>query len=385
MSAVNRLTQQLRLLTASAPLSAVNTAGKAPFKVAVVGSGNWGTTVAKIVAENCTAHPELFEPEVRVWVREEKVNGKNLTDIFNSEHENVRYLPKIKLPHNLIAEPDLLKAVEGANIIVFNLPHQFLAGVCKQLKGKVNPKARAISCLKGLEVTPQGVYLLSDVIENETGLHCGVLSGANLATEIALEKYSETTVAYNRPKDFFGEGDVTNDVLKALFHRPYFHVRCVQDVAGVSIGGALKNVVALCAGFVEGKNWGDNAKAAIMRRGMLEMINFSKRFFPETDINTLTVESAGVADLITSCAGGRNFKVGRAFGKESGSGKTIQDIEKELLNGQSAQGVITCNEVHELLKNKNMQKDFPLFETTWGILHGEIKIEDLPEILYHAN
>lgn len=353
-----------------------------PFRIAVIGSGNWGTTIAKILAENCLSRPRLFRHHVLMWVYEEKVDGRNLTEIINLDHENVRYLSGVKLPRNLRANPDIVEVAKDADLLVFNLPHQFLPRVCKQLKGHIKPYCRGISCLKGLEVNSEGVKLLSTVITEQLGISCGALSGANLAPEIARGSWSETTVAYKIPEDFQGAGnDIDHFVLKAAFHRPYFHVRVVEDVAGVSVAGALKNVVALAVGFVEGLGWGDNAKAAIMRTGLLETIKFSQIFFPELRQSTFTKESAGVADLITTCAGGRNVKVGRYMAE---TGEDAETAEKKLLNGQSSQGIITAREVHELLKNVNRLDDFPLFEATYQILYGSESIENLPLLLENS-
>lgn len=350
-----------------------------PFRIAVIGSGNWGTTVAKICAENAAARPHLFRRHVPMWVFQEQVDGRNLTDIINEDHENVRYLPGVKLPRNLRALPDIVEVAKDADLLIFNLPHQFLPRICSQLKGHLRPTCRAISCLKGLEVTPNGPKLLSTYITEQLGIACGALSGANLAPEIARGMWSETTVAYQIPDDFQGVGeDIDHFVLKAAFHRPYFHVNVVEDVAGVSVAGALKNIVALAVGFVEGLGWGDNAKAAIMRVGLLETIQFSQMFFPQLRQSTFTKESAGVADLITTCAGGRNVKIGRYMAE---TGEDAETAEKKLLNGQSSQGIITAREVHELLKAVNKTGEFPLFEATYQILYGSESIENLPNLL----
>lgn len=345
------------------------------FRVAIIGSGNWGTAVAKLVAENCHEQTDLFQPEVQMWVRQEQVDGRNLTDIINSEHENVRYLPGIKLPSNLIANPNIQEVARDADILVINIPHQFLKSVCDQMEGIDYSKKVAISCLKGITVTPAGCTLLSDYIYQRLGLWCGVLSGANIATEVAKEKFSETTVAFPKSPNY-KLGDPDEALMKHLFQRPYFHVHVSTDTAGVSIGGALKNVIAIGAGLVEGAGWGDNAKAAIMRRGLLEMIEFGKVFFPGVEVGTFTHESAGVADLITSCAGGRNVKIGRAY---ASSNKSIEQLEKELLNGQSAQGIVTCKEVHELLVASGRTKQFPLMEAIYDIICNGLPIDELPK------
>lgn len=356
-----------------------------PFKCTVIGSGNWGCTVAKVMAENTVERPLEFEREVTMWVHEEIVNGKPLSHIINTEHENVKYLPGIKLPNNLVAQPDIGEAVKGADLIVFNIPHQFLGRILSTMKGKVSPHARAISCLKGLEVNPTGCKLLSSYIEEELGIYCGALSGANLAPEVAKQKWSETTVAYRLPKDFRGAGnDIDKDVLKHLFHRPYFHVRVIEDVAGVSIAGALKNVVAMAAGFVEGMGWGDNAKSAVMRIGLSEIVRFTELYFKhmKPDVNTLTNESAGVADLITTCAGGRNVRVGKYMAEHDVSAEQAEQI---LLNGQSCQGRHTTREVYEFLTYKGDLDKFPLFHVTYDIIYKEFPMERLPERVEHAD
>ena len=91
-----------------------------PFKIAVIGSGNWGTTIAKVLAENTAEKPDTFAKQVDMWVFQEKIDGTNLTEIINNKHENVKYLPGVKLPENLHAEPDIVKAAQGADLLVFN-------------------------------------------------------------------------------------------------------------------------------------------------------------------------------------------------------------------------------------------------------------------------
>ena len=186
-------------------------------------------------------------------------------------------------------------------------------------------------------------------------------------------------MAYQLPKDYQGDGkDVDHKILKLLFHRPYFHVNVIDDVAGISIAGALKNVVALACGFVEGMGWGNNASAAIQRLGLGEIIKFGRMFFPESKVETYYQESAGVADLITTCSGGRNVKVATYMAK---TGKSALEAEKELLNGQSAQGIITCREVHEWLQTCELTQEYPLFEAVYQIIYNNLRMEDLPEMI----
>lgn len=382
MAATDRLHQTSDILSQSMKKSESTTslvALEKPFKVTVIGSGNWGTTIAKVVAENTHLNPQLFDTRVDMWVFEEKVDGENLTEIINTKHQNVKYLPGIDLPTNLVANPSLVDSVKDVDIIVFNIPHQFLPKIVQQLKGHVDRHVRAISCLKGFEVGPKGVQLLSTYVTEELGIECGALSGANLAPEVAKEHWSETTVAYHIPEDYRGEGlDVDHKVLKALFHRPYFHVSVIEDVAGISIAGALKNVVALGCGFVEGLGWGNNAAAAIQRVGLGEIIKFGKMFFPESKVETYYQESAGVADLITTCSGGRNVRVAKAMAK---TGKSAEQCEKDLLNGQSAQGLITCKEVHEWLETCDALAEYPLFEAVYQIVYNNVPMDKLPDMI----
>lgn len=406
-------------------------------KVTVVGSGNWGSTISKIVAESTKEHPELFEEQVQMWVYEEDVEyeGKTqkLTSVINEHHENIKYLPNIKLPTNLVANPSLLDAVKGSSILIFNLPHQFIRRICEQLKGNILPFARGISCIKGVNVSDEGVALFSEWIGEGLGIYCGALSGANIASEIAAEKYSATTIAYDPPpmdssrnpsrnatprsqtpnrashknaadqlsvsplaelhhKDARGRKSKTkltpvppeyppldHITFKTLFYRPYFHVSMVSDVAGTSLGGALKNIIAVAAGFVEGRGWGNNAKAEVMRIGLLEMVQFGQQFFGETvQEKTFTVESAGVADLITSCQGGRNFRCAKLAVER---GVSVQEVEETELNGQKLQGTSTAAEVNSFLKMRGLEHEYPLFTAVHDILEGRKQVDDIPSLV----
>jgi len=289
--------------------------------------------------------------------------GRKLTQIINLKNENIKYLPGIKLGDNVIAEPDLFKAIEGATMLVFVTPHQFVKGLCQRLKGKLAPGTKAISLIKGMDVTHDGFELISGLISKELNIDCAVLMGANIANEIALEKFSEATVGCN---------NVENGKLwQELFHTPYFHVRAVQDVAGPELCGTLKNIVALGSGFVDGLQLGNNTKAAIIRIGLLEMIGLAKELFPTVKSETF-FESCGIADLITTCFGGRNRKVAEAFVKSKGT-KTFEDLEKELLGGQKLQGVLTSHEVQEILRKHGMERKFPLFTTIHRIVDRRIE------------
>ncbi|KAG2187126.1 hypothetical protein INT44_004796 [Umbelopsis vinacea] len=335
-------------------------------KVAIIGSGNWGSAIAKIVGENAQKHSDLFDRQVRMWVFEEQVDGRNLTDIINEKHENVKYLPGVKLPENVIAIPDLIEACQGADLLVFVLPHQFVHRVCTDLKGKLGKNARAISLIKGLAFHDNNISLFTDEIQNTLNVPTAALSGANIADEVAQEMFGETTIGSQTYEE-------DGELWFKLFNTPYFQVTVIADSVSVQICGALKNVIAVGAGLCDGLNdspsqrcrYGNNTKAAVIRRGLLEMRKFGKSFFGGVRTETF-FQSCGVADLITTCLGGRNRKVSEAF---VNSGKSIEELEKEMLNGQKLQGTTTAKEVHEFLKARNMTEDFPLMTTVYRIIY----------------
>ncbi|KAI8611772.1 NAD-dependent glycerol-3-phosphate dehydrogenase C-terminus-domain-containing protein [Chytriomyces sp. MP71] len=325
-------------------------------KVCLVGSGNWGSVIAKIVAENVTAMPG-FDEEVRMWVFEEMVDGKRLSQIINERHENVKYLPNVRLPDNVVAHPTLLHAVEDATMLVFVIPHQFVKGACDQIRGHVSPHARAISLIKGVDVSKSGLRLISDIIKENLTMDVSVLMGANIANEVAEEKFCEATVGYRN--------EANGHLWQRIFNTSYFRISAIEDVEGVELCGALKNVVAIAAGLVDGLKFGDNTKAAVIRIGLTEMRKFSKLFHSQVKDNTF-FESCGVADVITTCFGGRNRKVAEA---RVLTGKSFEQLEVELLNGQKLQGTLTAKEVHLILQQKGVTHDFPLFTQVYNICY----------------
>ncbi|KAI3860801.1 hypothetical protein MKX03_033903 [Papaver bracteatum] len=336
---------------------------KKKYKATIIGSGNWGSVAAKLVASN-TLNLDSFHDEVRMWVFEETLpNGEKLTDIINTTNENSKYLPGIKLGQNVVADPDLEHAVEDANMLVFVTPHQFIEGICKRLVGKIKGDVEAISLIKGMEVKMEGPCMISSLITKQLGVNCCVLMGANIGDEIAMEKFSEATIGYREDKE------VAQRWVQ-IFGTPYFRVSAVRDIEGVELCGTLKNVVAIAAGFVDGLEMGNNAKAAIMRIGLNEMKAFSKLMFPSVCDNTF-LESCGIADLITTCLGGRNRKVADAFAR-SGGKRSFHELETELLQGQKLQGVKTTREVYEVLCQRGWQESFPLFRTVHLICIGRL-------------
>ncbi|XP_066472811.1 glycerol-3-phosphate dehydrogenase [NAD(+)], cytoplasmic isoform X2 [Tiliqua scincoides] len=291
-------------------------------KVCIVGSGNWGSAIAKIVGSNA-GQLDKFDNTVNMWVFEEEIGGKKLTEIINTQHENVKYLPGHKLPPNV-----------------------------------------------GVDEGPDGLKLISDIIREQLGIEMSVLMGANIANEVADGKFCETTIGCKNLEK--------GQILKELMQTPDFRISVVQEADTVEICGALKNVVAVGAGFCDGLGFGDNTKAAVIRLGLMEMIAFSKIFCKGPVTCATFLESCGVADLITTCYGGRNRKVAEAFAM---TGKSIEQLEKEMLNGQKLQGPQTSAELHRILKHKNLVDKFPLFTAVYQICYEGKPVSDFIKCL----
>ncbi|WVQ70877.1 glycerol-3-phosphate dehydrogenase (NAD(+)) [Cryptococcus sp. DSM 104548] len=337
-------------------------------KIAVIGSGSWGTALAKIAAENAWRRKDDFHSEVRMWVREKIVDGKPLTQVINRTHLNSRYLPDVPLPRNLVAVPHLKDVVKDATLIVFVVPHQFLHTVLNELSrpGVLLPGAKAVSAIKGVEVNGTDIQTFASLIKAKVGLPCSALSGANIALEVALGQFCETTIGCPTHEEVL--------LWHAVFNAPTFRVAAVEDVSGVSLAGALKNIVALAAGMVDGLGYGGNTKAAIMRIGLKEMTEFCLEFFEGSKRETFSNESAGVADLTVTCYSGRNRKCAEEFAK---TGAPFDYIEKKLLNGQKLQGTATAEEVNAFLVARKRAHAYPLFEKVYKIAFEGLPVKNI--------
>uniref|UniRef100_A0A7S0EYM2 Glycerol-3-phosphate dehydrogenase [NAD(+)] n=1 Tax=Phaeocystis antarctica TaxID=33657 RepID=A0A7S0EYM2_9EUKA len=352
--------------------------GQQKEKVCIIGSGNWGSAIAKIVGRNVLDRDQ-FEDEVTMWVFQENVDGKNLTDIINNEHENVKYLPGVKFTDNVVADPDLTNAVQGATLLIFVLPHQFLGRICPQMTGMAKG-CRAVSLIKGIEFKDSKPILISDLLAaemkkgpNAPDVDMSVLMGANVANEVAKGDFAEATV---------GCTDLAIGAKwVSVFNTPDFKVDPVMDVAGAELCGALKNVVALGAGFCDGLGFGGNTKAAIIRIGLKETAKFAKMFFSGVQDDTF-MESCGLADLVTTCFGGRNRKCADIYAKmqKAGTPKAWDVIETEELNGQKLQGTGTAKDVMTCIKAAGKEKDFPLMCQIYRIAFEDAKCETIIQI-----
>jgi glycerol-3-phosphate dehydrogenase (NAD+) len=350
--------------------------------VCVVGSGNWGSTAAKIIGENILEGraSQFFSDEVRMWVFEEDVKQadgsvRKLSEVINTDHENVKYLPGIRLPANVKAVPDLKQAVEGAHVLVWVLPHQFIPRTATSVKDVIHPKAISVSMVKGgVDIAKDGLKLCSETIAEIVGHSVSVIMGANVANEVARGDFCEATVGATDAQ--------TGAVHQMMFNTKSFSVNVVDEVASVELCGAIKNVVALAAGFTDGLGMGSNTKAAIVRLGLKEMEAFIRHFYPATSSHVFS-ESCGVADLITTCFAGRNRKCAEAFAasRVDGKSRNWEDLESELLNGQKLQGVLTAMEIYPLIELHGLQPQLPLICATYMIAckgaHPKVLFESL--------
>lgn len=337
------------------------------LQVAIIGGGSWGTAISRIVAKNAEKY-SIFSSSVYMWIRNELYKDEELKEYMNREHENPKYLPGIKLPTNLIVISDF-SLLHMADLIIFAVPHQFLENVLTQLKGRLSPKAHGISLVKGLGIRDGSPFLFSNVIHEELGIPCSILSGANVALNIARNEFSETTIGY--PVD---NVEIAS-VWQRLFDDATFKVNCLPDIKGIEICGALKNVIALGAGFCDGMKLGSNTKAAIIRIGFEEMRFFASYFFSPIFYETF-FDSAGYPDVITTCFGGRNVKCAEAF-IQSENCKDWSVLEASMLNGQKLQGPLTCSDVYKVICHHHLEKKMPFFVTVYEISFNRLNPQEL--------
>eukprot|EP00956_Cyclotella_meneghiniana_P012162 scaffold17271_cov69-Cyclotella_meneghiniana.AAC.1 len=240
----------------------------------------------------------------------------------------------------------------------------------------MHPRCRGVSLIKGLDFDTETKkpVLISNTIEEAmgSGFKCGVLMGANVAKEVAESEMCESTLAGD-----FGNTLLNERIRQVFDEPPNFRVAWIADVAGAEACGALKNIVALGAGFVDGLGFGGNTKAALLRVGLLDMAKFCHYFFDGVEQGTF-VQSCGMADLITTCYGGRNRLCAEEFAKlrlanentaidSEECEKLWTKIEEELLNGQKLQGTLTIQEVYAILVSRQLEDSFRLFAMIYKI------------------
>ncbi|UQW98524.1 NAD(P)H-dependent glycerol-3-phosphate dehydrogenase [Rummeliibacillus sp. G93] len=309
-------------------------------RVAVLGAGSWGTSLAIVLAEN--GHDTLL------WT-----HRKEQAEEISNQHRNAKYLPETILPENLNATDDMEKAISHAEIVVMAVPTKGIRETCKKMLKTLDKKVLFIHVSKGIE--PNTLLRISDIIKEEIPAEfieeIVVLSGPSHAEEVVL--HHPTTVAAAC------EDIVAAERVQDLFMNQYFRVYTNQDVIGVEIGGALKNVIALAAGAVDGLGFGDNAKAALITRGLAEI----SRLGVKMGANPLTFSGlAGMGDLIVTCTSvhSRNWRAGHMLGK----GYTLDEILEQM--GMVVEGVRTTKAAHQLAEKYEVS--MPIAEALYSVL-----------------
>lgn len=344
-------------------------------KICVVGSGKWGTAVAKLIAEN-VSNSDAYDEKVQLYVHEEIFEGEKLSEVINRDHINPKYLPHVKVPQNIEAIPCIQKAVHNAEILIFVLRQQFLAEMCDKMKGSIKKDAIGISLTKSIyhhttDASHCELRTASDVIKDKLKIDVSVLMGPNLADEIAKGKFSETTIGCNDDSLF--------PIWRDLFSSSYFVVRFCRSVREVELCGALKNIVAAASGICDGLRNGENCKAAIIRLGFQEMKEFIKLLMSGEYDESVLWEPCGFADLIATCYGGVTSKVVEIFTQ---SEKTLKEIEKEHFNGMVLEGPENVKQAYHWLQSEKQQLDrFPLLCAVYGVFHGGKPVESFMETL----
>lgn len=312
--------------------------------VTVLGGGSFGTAIASIAADN--------QYPVTQWLRDEA-----LAHDINTKRCNTRYLPDYEINANVRATTDVVEAVAGADIIFVAIPSKAFASVVDQVADKLRPDQIMISTAKGIQ--EDGFLLMSEILKTHTpSQHIGVLSGPNLAKEIAQKQMTATVVA--------SEDQLTRETIQQVLGCQYFRVYASNDLFGVELGGALKNIYAIAAGMASALGVGENTKSMLITRSLAEM----SRFAVSMGANPMTfLGLAGVGDLIVTCISplSRNFRVGYALGQ----GKTLDAAVAEL--GQVAEGVNTIR----LVRNKavEMQVYMPLACGLYEVLFNHMPVE----------
>ena len=286
--------------------------------ISVIGGGSFGTVIANIIARN--GH------DVRFWMRSEAMVNE-----VNTGHENSQYLPGYKLNERVVATKNMVTAVGSSEIIFVAVPSSSFRDVVKNVVRHSLEEAIFVSATKGIEV--DSFVLMSQIlIEEAPKAVVGVLSGPNLAKEIASKNLTGTVIASNHEE----VRERVKEILKSEFFRVYTN----DDMFGVELGGSLKNIYAIIAGIAHALGMGYNTNSMLVTRSLTEMA----RFGSELGADPMTfLGLSGVGDLIVTCSTplSRNYRLGLALGQ----GKSIEEATEEV--GQVAEGVNTLKQVKE--------------------------------------
>lgn len=309
-------------------------------RVGILGAGSWGTALAALVAKK--GH------DVHLWAIEPQV----VNDIRGLK-ENRTYLPGIRLPQNLQVTNDLKEALADAVVVVSVSPSQFVASVMDEAAQHIKGNAIIVIASKGIEIAT--LRRMDEVMESIlTPEHLEglcVLSGPSFAMEVAEEMPTAVVVA--------SASAASAAQVQSLFQTNYFRVYTGNDVVGVELGGALKNVIALAAGVVVGLGYEQNTVAALITRGLAEMRRLGVAMGAEASTFS---GLAGIGDLVLTCTG--SLSRNRGVGYRLGQGETLEEILEEM--SSVAEGVKTVQAVHDLAERYGVE--MPISEEVYGIL-----------------
>jgi len=313
------------------------------MRVSVLGAGSWGTTLAIVLYHN--GH------EVSLWEY-----NKSLAKALKKHHENRLLLPGIAIPNEIKISNNLKESVADKHMIILAVPSQFIREVIKKVKDISFKETTFVSVAKGIEkVTLMTVAeILQDEIFSLGTNNIGVLSGPSHAEEVS-KKIPTAVVAAS-------ENEGTAQTIQAAFNNSYFRVYSSTDLTGVELGGALKNVIAIGAGIIDGAGFGDNTKAMIMTRGIAEI----SRLGIEMGARPSTFAGlSGMGDLIVTCMSQHSRN--RYVGDQIGQGKKLNEVLKAM--DMVAEGVETCKSVHELAAKHHV--DTPIVDAVYSILFDD--------------
>ncbi len=312
------------------------------MKAAVFGAGSWGTSFAKVLVDAGT--------ETTLWSRRAE-----LAATITERHENPEYLPGITLPAGLRATADPLEALDGADLVAFALPSQSLRTSLAAWVPYLPADATLASLMKGIELGT--VKRMSEVISEVAGAdprRVAVVSGPNLAREIALEQPTATVVACVDLE--------CAERVQAACSTSYFRPYTNDDVIGCELGGAVKNVIALACGMCSGMGFGDNTIASLITRGLAE----TARLGAALGADPMTFSGlAGLGDLVATCAS--KLSRNRSFGERLGLGDTVEQAQVAT-HGQVAEGVKSCRSILDLAGRLGV--DVPLTRAVERVCYG---------------
>jgi len=323
------------------------------IRAAVLGAGNWGTVFAKVLVDAGT--------ETMIWARRPE-----LAEAINAKHQNPDYLDGIALPPGLVATHDPAEALAGATLVAIAIPSQTLRENLTRWAPLLPPDATLVSLMKGIELG--SVKRMSEVISEVAGAEpdrVAVVSGPNLAPEIAAEQPTATVVACLDA----GRATAVQDACTAPYFRPYTN----SDVIGTELGGAVKNVIALACGMAAGMGYGDNTIASLITRGLAE----TSRLGMALGADPMTFAGlAGLGDLVATCASplSRN----RSFGERLGRGETLEQAQAAT-HGQVAEGVKSCRSVLDLANLHGV--DVPITRVMDAVCNSDLRPVDAARLL----